>query len=265
MMCTGIVVTYNEDQHLEECLTSLSFCNEILVFDMGSNDRSVAIAQKLAGKVSTIPQVDIVEKIWGELVKKASNDWIILQDPDEVFPAGLVPLLNDVITNHSDLALISIPWKFFFKGKPLSGTVWGGEKYKSKLFHRQRIFLDTKVHNRIQTLHGFSSFKINNVSDIYIKHYWVDSIVQMFKKHWRYIRHEGESRYKQGQRFRWGSWVRKTARALLDNLFKYEGMKGGLVEIFLSFFYAWYVSMSLLSLWHYEHVVEKRNAFPHAK
>ena len=44
------MVVYNEERRLEACLKSLSFCDEIIVCDIGSEDRSAVIAEELANK-----------------------------------------------------------------------------------------------------------------------------------------------------------------------------------------------------------------------
>ena len=86
----------------------------------------------------------------------------------------------------------------------------------------------------------------------FIKHYWVDSWYQLFAKHWKYIRLEGEAKYKKGTRFTFRYFLWKTKETLKTNLFEYKGIRGGWRGIFLSLFYTWYVSMSLLSLWCYQ-------------
>lgn len=75
---SAIVVTFNEVKHLDDCLSSLSLCVELIVYDMGSTDGSLEIAQSYANDVRHIERVDIVEKIWKKIVGEAKNDWIIL-------------------------------------------------------------------------------------------------------------------------------------------------------------------------------------------
>lgn len=44
-MLSAVVVAYNEAHYLSECLRRLTFCDEILVIDLGSQDRSIEIAK----------------------------------------------------------------------------------------------------------------------------------------------------------------------------------------------------------------------------
>ena len=76
-----------------------------------------------------------------------------------------------------------------------------------------------------------------------------------FEKHWRYIKFEGEARYKKGERFSWQIWLRQTVRALKQSLIDAKGLQAGFTGVFLSVFYAWYVCMSLLSLRQYQRAI----------
>jgi len=255
---TGIVVTYNEARRLRECLYSLNFCDQLLVVDLGSTDNSVDIAKNCGAEIVYHRRVKVVEEIYEEATSWASHAWIIFLDPDEVLPQGIEKDLEAVIRNHSLLGIVMVPYQFYFKGKPLLTTIWGQEiKYKGVVVHSDRVLFSTKVH-RGYTLHpGYESVALPRKSEDYcIRHYWVDSLWQMLAKHWRYIQMEGISRYQSGERFRWRTWAKESLQSLKRNLLDYGGLRGGGDGIFLSFFHAWYVSMSLLSLGWYQKKVE---------
>ena len=71
---TSIVVTYNEANRLRECLKSLSFCDQMLVVDLGSGDNSVEIAQEYGAEVLHHEWVPLVEKVWPIVVPLARID-----------------------------------------------------------------------------------------------------------------------------------------------------------------------------------------------
>jgi glycosyltransferase involved in cell wall biosynthesis len=249
---TGIVVTYNEERRLRECLNSLVFCEQLLVIDLGSEDRSIEIARECGAEVVQRERVAVVEEVRKEAISYADNDWVIFLDPDEVFPDGIVDDLRSLIKEDPHLGVIRIPWQFYFRGEPLYVTRWGKQKSKGVVRHKQRNRFVPHVHRGIRLLDGFTSATIPREPNLFIKHYWVDSYRQMFEKHWRYIKKEGNARYNSGERFGWKRWGKETWRALKRNLINYKGLKGGLTGIFLSLFYAWYINMSLLSLWLYQ-------------
>lgn len=261
---TAIVVTYNEARHLRECLESLTFCDQVIVVDLGSTDKSVQIAQECGAQVVPHRRAEIVEDVHRDVIGLASHDWVIFVDPDEVLPEGIKTDLEMLIRNHPSLGVIDVPWQFYFKGKPITCTIWGrSDNCKAAVRHRERVVLCPEVHRGYRVRLGYDRCQLPRKSfDYCIKHYWVDSFAQMFLKHWRYIKREGQARYQSGERFGWRRWLRETLSALKQNLFEYGGLRGGLTGLLLSFFYAWYVSMSLLSLWRYQRSVEKRGAGP---
>lgn len=257
---TGIVVTYNEARRLRECLNSLAFCEQLLVIDLGSEDRSVEIAQECGADIVHHNWVPVVEKVWPDVLPLARNHWIIRADPDEVMPDGLIKDIKDAIREDPSIGVINVPYQYYFLGQPLNVSIWGGIKSISKVFHKDRVELTPNVHRGVHCPDGHTQKIIESKGDNAVRHYWVDSYRQLLKKHWRYIKEEGVSRYNSGHRFRWKRWGKETWRVLKRNLINYDGLRGGFRGIFLSFFYAWYINMSLLSLRHYQKQVEKSDA-----
>jgi len=79
---SAVIITKNEEDNLERCLKSLSFCDEIIVVDSQSTDRTQEIAKKYTDKV--------YDKEWQGFeaqrtlaLQHASNNWILSIDADE--------------------------------------------------------------------------------------------------------------------------------------------------------------------------------------
>ena len=82
MKISATIITFNEERNIARVLESLRCCDEVLVLDSGSNDRTVEIATKLGARV--------VEASWhGYAAQKniatelATHDWILSLEPDE--------------------------------------------------------------------------------------------------------------------------------------------------------------------------------------
>ena len=79
---SAVVTTLDNAATLEECLLSLSFCDEIVLLDSGSRDGTLVIAQRHGARVYTEafkgygPQKQ-------SAVDKAAHDWVLLLDADE--------------------------------------------------------------------------------------------------------------------------------------------------------------------------------------
>lgn len=249
---TGIVATLNEDKRLDECFASLSFCDQLIQVDMGSEDRSVEVGQKFGVELVRHEPVAVVEELRSGMAGRAEYDWVIFLDPDEIFPVSLIEEIIEVISSDETIGSILIPLRFYFKGQSLDCTIWGGNKYKRAINHRDRVVFTPNVHRGFELKEGYRELYLEPEEDLFIRHYWIDSYSELFTKHSRYIKREGESRYNTGERFTWYLWIRETIKALKLNLIDYGGARGGLRGVFLSTFYACYIARSLLSLRRYQ-------------
>jgi glycosyltransferase involved in cell wall biosynthesis len=255
---SAIVVTLNEEKYLRECLKSISFCDQILVVDLGSTDNSVAIAREFATDFITHVPVPFVEEIWYEYFPSLRNDWVLRVDPDEIFPLALSNEIQKLIhTDNGSIGSILIPYQYYYCGKPLNYTVWGGVRNFPKIYNKHRISLHVRVHTGISLKPGFVEFPLKYDGINYVQHYWIDSNEQLFAKHKRYLEHEGKSRYNNGQRFSWLKMFRLVYKCFKVSMFKKQGWRGGRDGIFLSFFYAKYEAVAHLSLRRYQTSISK--------
>lgn len=85
---TGLILTYNGEHTLEQCINSLSFCNTVLVIDSFSTDNTVSIAERLGATV--------IQNVWNGpaaqfefAFDQISTDWVVSLDQDEVCTTSL--------------------------------------------------------------------------------------------------------------------------------------------------------------------------------
>src|SRR5205807_1732791 len=79
---SACIICFNEQANLQACLESVRFCDEVVVVDSGSTDRTLEIARELTDRV--------VVRAWpGHIEQKnfaidaAKNDWVFSIDADE--------------------------------------------------------------------------------------------------------------------------------------------------------------------------------------
>ncbi len=79
---TAIVVTYNEEKNIKDCLDGLKFAAEIIVVDSYSEDRTRRIARRAGAKVikSGVNYPEYNKNIG---IDKAENKWVFIIDADE--------------------------------------------------------------------------------------------------------------------------------------------------------------------------------------
>jgi len=82
-MISAVVLTKNEERNIKDCLTGLSWCNEIIVLDDNSTDKTVEIAQNLKATI-IIHGLDndfAGQRNFG--LEKARGEWVLFIDADE--------------------------------------------------------------------------------------------------------------------------------------------------------------------------------------
>ena len=77
-----IVITRNEEQLISECLRSSSICDEIIVVDSFSTDRTVEIALGLGARVFQRKFEGYIRQKQFAL-EQATADWVLSLDADE--------------------------------------------------------------------------------------------------------------------------------------------------------------------------------------
>ena len=256
MKISALIVTYNEEKRLEQCLNSIIRFDELAVVDLGSQDHSVEIARNMGIKVIPHPWVPFGELVLPSLMPTMKNDWIIRVDPDEVLPSELMEDLIKLDLTE-EYGMICVPYQFYFLNSKLDTTIWGGVRHIPRLLNRKKSVVEPDVHRTYRCKPGFETYYLPIKSDNAVQHYWVDSYSQLFSKHGRYIALEGKSRYNNGMKFRWKTCLISTIRGFLRSFIKYSGWRGGWSGWFLSWFYGLYEFRAWLSLRRYEKGLSK--------
>ncbi len=242
---TAIVIFRNEKHHLERCLSALRWCNEVIAVDMESSDGSVKIAGEWADRVLRVAQCPIAEPTRVAAAKLARNDWVLLVDPDEEVPESLSHDIRTALAANPDAGAVSLPMWFYFKGKRLTGTVWGTLTFKQRLIHRKRCEL-LPLCNRISRIHpGQRDVRVMHDGGNHMRHFWSDSYMDLLHKHFvRYSHTEAAAMVAQGKRFGLKMAFVTPLVELKKSLRDFDGWRIGPRGWFLSGIYFGYVLAS---------------------
>lgn len=86
---SAAVLTYNSEKHIENVLCNLKWCDEIIILDSFSTDKTLEICEKFTNKI-----YQNKFKSFGEqkqlLTSKCSNKWILSVDSDEILDKELI-------------------------------------------------------------------------------------------------------------------------------------------------------------------------------
>ncbi len=248
---SALIGCYNETALLENCLKSLSFCDEILVVDLGTDDGSdpEAVARLHATSFERYHRVEIIEKIHPVFIPKLKHDWIILIDPDEVIrPALAEDIRRTIATAPDNISAFRVPMFNYFRGRKLEYSSYGGMYHARLLFNRKGIEISDQVHSNIQLKKGYDRMKIPFSGDNYDEHYWINSWGQLISKHRRYVKNEGKALYRQGKRY---SLQQQLKASLISWYFSFKTRKAwkmGITGILLALMAGRYTWLSWSSL-----------------
>ena len=83
MNLSAVVLTKNEEENLRDCLESLKFCDEVIVIDDESKDKTVNIAKESGAKIFIRPLGGDFSAQRNLGLEKATNRWVLFVDADE--------------------------------------------------------------------------------------------------------------------------------------------------------------------------------------
>ena len=88
MKITATIITLNEERNIVRAIESLRCCDEILILDSDSTDRTVELAQNLGARVIESGWRGYAgQKNWA--AEQATYDWILSLDADEALSEAL--------------------------------------------------------------------------------------------------------------------------------------------------------------------------------
>jgi glycosyltransferase involved in cell wall biosynthesis len=95
-----LILTKNEEQDLPGCLESLSWCDDIHVFDSKSTDKTVEIAESFGALVTVRPFDNwSAHQNWGLAHIPFKHEWVYYSDADERVTPELVEALKAFVQN----------------------------------------------------------------------------------------------------------------------------------------------------------------------
>ncbi|MEX0649613.1 MAG: glycosyltransferase family 2 protein [Candidatus Andersenbacteria bacterium] len=146
---SAVIITKNEEDNIERCITSVQFADEVIVVDAESKDDTAAIAKKMGARTFVRPWPGYgPQKNFG--AAQATSEWLLFLDADEEVSPKLADEIRGVITN---------PQKDYYWLKIVSVFL---HKHLHHLYgHDPRLFRKSAgawtsyhVHEQIQTNFG---------------------------------------------------------------------------------------------------------------
>jgi glycosyltransferase involved in cell wall biosynthesis len=163
---SAIVVCFNEEDRIADCLESLRWCDEIVVVDSFSTDRTAEICRTYTDKFIQHPWAGYrAQKAFAH--SQATKDWVMLVDADERVTAELRDEILDALAQDGGAyAGYMVPRLVRYLGRWWWRGGWYPD-YDVRLFRRDRatwggldpheqILVDGKVRRLRNCLHHYS-------------------------------------------------------------------------------------------------------------
>jgi glycosyltransferase involved in cell wall biosynthesis len=160
MKISATIITFNEERNVARVIESLRCCDEILVLDSGSNDRTVEIANKLGARV--------VEASWhGYAAQKniaaglAVHDWILALDADESLSEALEAEIWQIKKAGPRYDGFTVPRLAQYLGRWILHSGWYPDR-KVRLFNKRKAkWVGEFVHESVTVAGSVGHLKSN--------------------------------------------------------------------------------------------------------
>jgi glycosyltransferase involved in cell wall biosynthesis len=142
-----LIMTLNEEANLPACLESLSWCDDIVVLDSFSTDRTVEIARAYGARVYQHPhESELKQRQYGLSEITFKHSWIYTPDADEVTPPDLRDEMIAIATDPTRKeSYFRARYKNMFMGRWIKHASLY-PTWVTRLIHKDRVRWERDVH-----------------------------------------------------------------------------------------------------------------------
>ena len=145
-----IIPTKDEERNIADCIKSVSWCGEIIVYDSISSDHTIEIAQRLGANIVQRSFDNFAtHKNWALDNIPFKHEWILLIDADERVTSELRKEIN-IAREKNNFEVYYIPRKNLFRGKWIRHGGWfpdyqlrffrrGSARYEERIVHEHMV------------------------------------------------------------------------------------------------------------------------------
>ena len=179
MKITATIITLNEERNISRAMESLRCCDQIIVLDSGSIDRTVELATNLGAVV--------IEQSWpgyanqkNRAAERADHDWILSLDADEALSEALEGEIWNLKKRGPDCDAYTMPRLAKYMGRWILHSGWYPDR-KVRLYNRNKAkWVGDFVHESVKVDGKIGHFESN------LLHFTCDSFSEHLKTMDRY-------------------------------------------------------------------------------
>lgn len=232
----AVVLTKNEERHIGDCLDSLAWADERVVFDDFSTDRTVEIARQRGSRVVQHAFQNFAAQRDAAL-EAVQAEWVLFVDADERATPELAQEVRQVIGSAGEQVRAGwwIPRHNYMIGHRMRGGGWYPD-YQLRLLRQGRARYDPQhpVHE-IVILDGVAGHLASA-----LVHYNYDTVAQFRQKMGRYTRFEAAILHEQGVRVRPWTYLSMPLREFWRRFFVLQGYRDHVFGLLFCGLMSWY-------------------------
>ena len=187
-----VIITYNEEHRLLNCLASLPEGCEIIIVDSGSTDQTTATAKKFGARFEHRPFLNFSDQK-NAAIDLATRSWVLSIDADEVMSPHLNRSLQELFKNQKNQATAyRLDRRLVYMGRPLRFGKTSDSPVR--LFRRGKARFSGAVHESLQVQGG----TVEDLTGV-LWHYSYDDLEAYFERFNRYTSLIAKQHYTNGR------------------------------------------------------------------
>jgi glycosyltransferase involved in cell wall biosynthesis len=148
---SGVITSFNEEHNIADCIESMLWCNEIIVVDSFSTDRTPEIAQSY-DKVRFFQRTYFgagAQKNWA--LQHVTGDWVFILDADERCTPELQQEIQALLAHGPGHLGYTINRSVYILGRQIRYSGWQRDRV-ARLFRRGTAYYEPRrVHSLLRT------------------------------------------------------------------------------------------------------------------
>lgn len=243
---SAIVVCFNEEQRIEDCLESLRWCDEIVVVDSFSTDRTPEICRRYTERFYQRPWAGYGDqKAYAHSL--ATKDWVLLVDADERVSAALREEIRATLSGDGkDCAAYAVPRLVYYLRRWWRRGGWYPD-YDVRLFRRERAtWGGSEPHEKILV-----DGRVRRLKNP-LEHYTYRSIEDHIQRINRFTSISSGELKKAGRRWHLSDVILRPAARFVRSYILQRGFMEGFPGFHVALTSAVYVFLKYAKLWELE-------------
>jgi (heptosyl)LPS beta-1,4-glucosyltransferase len=244
-----VINTLNSEEDIKRVISSVKWADEIIVCDMESEDKTVSIAKDLGAKVFNTKRLEYVEPARNLAIAHATNEWILILDPDEEINESLKNKLTEIAGGSKAIDFVKIPRKNMIFGRWMKASMWWPD-LNVRFFRKNKVKWNNKIHRPPESLG--EGLDLEAKEEWAIVHHHYNSIDQFLVRMMRYTKIQAQELIEEGYKPNWRDLIEKPLAEFLSRFFANKGFEDGMHGLVLSLLQAFSFLVVYLKVWEHE-------------